>query len=68
MLAKLTATKQLTLPDKLLASFPGVHCFTASVVDGRIVLVPLRRSRAEEVRGKLAELGLNEEDVKDAVA
>ena len=68
MLAKLTATKQLTLPDKLLASFPGVDCFSASVEDGRTVLVPLRPSRADAVREKLAELGITEEDVKDAVA
>ena len=68
MLAKLTATKQLTLPDKLLASFPGVDCFSASEEDGRIVLVPLRLSRADEVRQKLAELGITEQDVKDAVA
>ena len=68
MLAKLTATKQLTLPDKLLASFPGVHCFRASVEDGRIVLVPLRPSSADAVREKLAELGVSEEGVKDATA
>lgn len=68
MLAKLTATKQLTLPDKLLASFPGVDCFSASEEDGRIVPVPLRPRRAEAVREKLAELGVSEEDVKDAVA
>ena len=68
MLAKLTATKQLTLPDKLLASFPGVDCFRASVEDGRIVLVPLRPSSADAVREKLAELGVSEEGVKDAVA
>ena len=50
MLARLTATKQLTLPDKFLASFPGVDCFSASEEDGRIVLVPLRPSRAEARR------------------
>ena len=68
MLARLTATKQLTLPDKLLASFPGVDCFSASEENGRIVLVPLRLSHADAVRQKLGELGITEEDVKDAVA
>ena len=68
MLVRLTATKQLTLPDKLLASFPGVDCFSASEEDGRIVLVPLRPSRADAVREKLAVLGISEEDAKDAVA
>ena len=50
-----------------LGSFPGVDCFSASVEDGRIVLVPLRPRRGEAVRTKLAELGISEEDVKDAV-
>lgn len=68
MLARLTATRQLTLPDKLLASFPGVDCFSASEEDGRIVLVPVRLSRVDAVRRKLADLGITEEDVKDAVA
>ena len=68
MLARLTATRQLTLPDKLLASFPGVDCFSATEEDGRIVLVPVRLSRVDAVRRKLAELGITEEDVKDAVA
>ena len=34
VLVRLTATKQLTLPDKLLTSFPGVDCFSAGVEDG----------------------------------
>ena len=42
MLVRLTATKQLVLPDKLLASCPGADRFSASEEDGRIVLVPLR--------------------------
>lgn len=67
-MARLTATRQLTLPDKLLASFPGVDCFSATEEDGRIVLVPVRLSRVDAVRRKLAELGITEEDVKDAVA
>ena len=68
MLARLTATRQLTLPAKVLAAFPGVDCFSASEEDGRIVLVPVRLSRVDAVRRKLAELGITEEDVKDGVA
>ena len=68
MLARLTATKQLVLPDKLLPSCPGVDCFSASVEDRRIVLVPLHPARAGPVREKLAELGISEQDVTDAVA
>ena len=35
--------------------------------EGRIVLEPLRRSRASDVRRKLAELGITESDVADAI-
>ena len=68
MLARLTAGGQLALPRALLASFPGVDCFNVTEEDGRIVLSPLRLSRADEVRKKLEELGVTEADVKDAVA
>ena len=67
MLARLTATKQWTLPDKLLASFPGVDCFSASEENRRIVLVPLPLSCADAVRQKLGELDIGEEDIKNAV-
>ena len=68
MLARLTADDRLALPKALLASFPGVDCFSVTEEDGRIVLSPLRLSRADEVRKKLEELGVTEADVKDAVA
>ena len=68
MLAKLTGDSRLALPKALLASFPGVDCFSATEEDGRIVLSPLRPSRADEVRKKLEELGITEDDVQDAVA
>ena len=67
MLAKLTGAKQLTLPDELLTSFPGVDSFNVSEESGRIVLTPVRSSRLDAVRQKLAELGITEEDVRDAV-
>ena len=68
MLARLTADGQLALPKALLALFPGVDCFSVTEEDGRILLSPLRLSRADEVRRKLEELGVTEADVKDAVA
>ena len=42
--ARVTVAKQLTLPDDLLTSFPGVDCFEASVEDDRIVLTPVERA------------------------
>ena len=67
MLARLTSDDQLALPKALLASFPGVDCFNVTEEDGRIVLSPMRLSRADEVRKKLEELGIAEVDVQDAV-
>lgn len=67
MLTRLTADGRLALPKALLASFPGVDCFNATVEQGRLVLSPVQLSRANEVRNKLEELGIAEADVKDAV-
>lgn len=67
MLAKVTGAKQLTLPDELLTSFPGVDCFNVTEEGGRIVLTPVRGGRADAVRQKLAELDITDEDVRDAV-
>lgn len=47
---------------------PGRGLFQRTEEDRRIVLVPVRLSRVDAVRRKLAELGITEEDVKDAVA
>lgn len=67
MLAKKTAKNQLTLPKEIVKEFPGVDYFDVRAEEGRIVLEPLRRSRASDVRRKLAELGITESDVADAI-
>lgn len=67
VLARVIGATQLTLPDELLASFPGVDCFNVSEEGGRIVLTPVHAIRLDAVRQKLAELGISEEDVRDAV-
>jgi virulence-associated protein VagC len=68
MLAKKTSKNQITLPKEVVGRFPGVDYFDVVAQDERIVLVPLRRSRAREVRAKLAELGISEKAVRDAAA
>lgn len=68
MLAKLTAKNQLTLPKAVLAAFPEAEYFDVIEEDGRIVLAPVRVTRANAVRAKLADLGLTEADVAEAVA
>ena len=57
MLAKLTSKNQLTLPKKVISDFPGTLYFDVAAEGGRIVLTPMRVSRADSVRAKLAAAG-----------
>ena len=68
MLAKLTSKNQLTLPKAVIADFPGSEYFDVTKENGRIVLTPVRLTRAGAVRAKLAELGISKADVAEAVA
>ena len=68
MLAKLTVKNQLTLPKAVITRFSGVEYFDVSTDGDAITLKPLRRSRLDEVRDKLAQLGITEQDVTDAIA
>jgi len=68
MLAKKSAKSQITLPKAIASRFEGVEYFDVSAEDDAIVLRPLCLSRADDdVRAKLAELGLEEADVEKAV-
>jgi hypothetical protein len=67
MLAKRTSKNQITLPKAVITHFSSVEYFDVSTDGESIVLRPLQRSRAEEVRARLAQLGINEQDVTDAV-
>jgi hypothetical protein len=67
MLAKMTVKNQLTLPKAVATRFRGVEYFDVSTDGASIILKPLQRSRADEVRIRLAELGIVEQDVADAV-
>jgi bifunctional DNA-binding transcriptional regulator/antitoxin component of YhaV-PrlF toxin-antitoxin module len=68
MLAKKTAKNQITLPKAVVARFGDVEYFDVSTDRECIILRPLQRSRAEEVRAKLAELGMEEPEVETAVS
>ena len=68
MLAKITVKNQLTLPKAVATQFPGVEYFDVSTDGFAIVLKPLRPSKADEVRQHLANLGITEQDLKDAIA
>ena len=71
MLAKLTAKNQVTLPKRALDALGTAVAptyFEVAVEDGRIILTPAQVGAADAVRRKLAELGITEADVADAVA
>jgi hypothetical protein len=68
MLAKLTTKNQLTLPKAVATRFTGVEYFDVSTDGSAITLKPLRPSRLDEVRAKLEQLGITEQDITDAIA
>ena len=67
MLAKLTSKNQLTLPKAVISDFRGTEYFDVTSEHGRIVLTPVRLNRADAVRARLAEVGITEADLTDAV-
>ena len=68
MLAKKTSKNQITLPKAIADRFPDAVYFDVTTEDGHIVLVPLRPEKANSVRAKLADMGIRESDVADAIA
>ena len=65
--AVLTGENQITVPEGLLADFPDAIYFEVATENGRIVLTPIEPAPIEEVWAKIAELGITEQDVADAV-
>lgn len=68
MLAKKTTKNQITLPKAVVTRFKGVDYFDVSTDGTSIILRPLQMSRADEVRTRLTELGIEEQDVSAAVS
>ncbi len=68
MLAKMTSKNQLTLPKSVTAAVGPAEYFDVEARNGQIVLTPVRIQRGDAVRAKLAELGLQEQDIVAAVA
>jgi hypothetical protein len=64
--AKLTSRNRLTLPRSLISAVGAADYFEVQVKDGQIILTPVRTQRADAVRSKFEELGLNEQDIADA--
>jgi hypothetical protein len=68
MLAKKTVKNQITLPKAVITRFKSVDYFDVSTDGETITLRPLIESRADRVRDRLAQLGIDERDVADAIA
>lgn len=73
MLCKRTYKNQITIPKKIMEKFDGVEYFEARIREGAIILEPvevklLEKTRLAKVRKKIADLGLTERDIEDAVA
>jgi hypothetical protein len=68
MLAKKTTKNQITLPKKVVARFTGVEYFDVSTDGACIILRPLQKSRADEVRARLSQLGIEDADVTAAIS
>ena len=68
MLAKRTSTNQLTLPKAIVQAVGEAEYYDVSTDNGRIVLTPVRLQQADAVRAKLSALGIDEDDIKDALA
>jgi len=67
MLAKKTSKNQITLPKRIVERFADVEYFDVQEDQGRILLFPVTIGQGEAVRAKLAELGIVDGDVDDAV-
>jgi len=68
MLAKKTVKNQLTLPKEIVDLFPDTEAFDVQIEKGRIILKPIQPDRLEQVQKKIAQLGITEGDIPDAIA
>jgi hypothetical protein len=68
MLTKKTSKNQITLPKRIVEQFPAVDYFEVTAEAGKIVLRPVDVDPLARVREKLAELGLDDDDIRAAVA
>lgn len=66
MLAKITSKHQLTLPKYVALHFKGVEYFVVSTDGIMINLRPVALSQGNEIRQRLAALGISEKTVAEA--
>jgi bifunctional DNA-binding transcriptional regulator/antitoxin component of YhaV-PrlF toxin-antitoxin module len=69
MLAKMTSKNQITIPKKIIEQLADVEYFEVELVDGVVMLKPLKfyDTSLERIRGKVKKLRLQENTVKEAI-
>ncbi|MFI3218316.1 MAG: AbrB/MazE/SpoVT family DNA-binding domain-containing protein [Methylococcales bacterium] len=55
------------MPKSIVLSVGKAEYYDVVVESGRIILTPVRIQQADAVRAKLEALGINEQDVSDAI-
>lgn len=68
MLIRLKSRNRMILPKAVTDAVEATDYFDVTTENGRIVLTPVQLSRADRVRARLAETGLKESDIHNAVA
>ncbi len=68
ILVRLKSGNRLTLPKAVTNAVDATDYFDVTAENGRIVLTPVQLNRADAVRLKVAEAGLTESDVSDAIS
>jgi len=66
MVARMTSKNQITIPKAVASQFASLY-FDIQQEGGKIILTPVNPDAAAQVRTKLDELGITEDDVAAAV-
>ena len=67
MRAKMTGPNQITLPDEVALALHGVEYLDIEEKGGCLVLTPVARTKADKVRRELAQRGITQMDIDDAI-
>ncbi len=68
MLVKRITKSKLTLPKAIIEATGDADYYDVITENGRIILTPLRIQSEDVLRSKLAEIGITQDDVKDAIS
>lgn len=68
LIAKMTSKNQLTLPKAVVESLGTPEYFDIETRGGQLILTPVQLQRTDALRERIREMGVTEQDVKDAVA